>query len=201
MKKNRIVHSVKVFEDGGVEEFIRSLGGQENIDVFVEDSSIYKFFFQEFRQSNIIICFHNFSFPLRIILGHLTGKALIFIHTDLEKHLSIMKKFIAYPWLIFLSLIGIRILYFSNNSFIENFCFRSLKTKYLGSGNYRPIRIKGNQRKIIFVGRWSKEKNFSELCDVVNDLEGNNFELLVYGNFPSEVVDDLTSKKVKFMGY
>ena len=45
MKKNRIVHSVKVFEDGGVEEFIRSLGGQENIDVFVEDSSIYKFFF------------------------------------------------------------------------------------------------------------------------------------------------------------
>ncbi|MEL0310165.1 MAG: glycosyltransferase family 4 protein, partial [Gammaproteobacteria bacterium] len=202
MKKiTKILHYVKVFEDGGVEEFIRSLGGQEGKDIFLEDSRIYRFFYKEFLNYSTVFCFHNFSSPLKIFLGHLAGRALIFIHTDLERHLSISKKFIAYPWLVFLSLIGIRILYFSNNNFIKNFCLRSIKLKYITSGNHKAIEIKGSKKKIIFVGRWSPEKNFLELFEVVNHLEGNNFELLVYGNFPQTIIDKCASQKIKFMGY
>ena len=199
-----IIHFVKTWEDGGVESFLEIMRKKFGDKIFVKrdhDKVSYK----DFKDK--VIIFHTPAYFLKVLFFIINrNKIKIIFHNDLDKHYSIFKKLIIYPWLLFLRILNVKFISFIGQGNILNYiCGKNLlfsKYFYKNNLNLSDIEILEGQKNIIFVGRYDeRQKNFSLASSLLKYAASKGIKVKIYGNYPNKLKDEYSLHGFSFEGF
>jgi len=198
-----VTHVVSIWGKGGVEKFIETFPAPSQKTIIGKDFKALKNI-QNINEETLYL-FHSPPYFLSILFLIISGKANkigIFVHNDLSHLYSITKKIVIYPWLAFLSIMNVKVLYLSScNDFLRIFCKSPIKMRYI-SESLSNIKVqKQNRRKIIFVSRQAEDKRLDRAIKIFQSLNVKNVTLEVWGHGYDEIMNDNDWTKVNFCGY
>ena len=118
-----VTQIVSIWGKGGVEKFIDTFPAPSQKIIVGRDFSTLKNILTVNEET--LYFFHSPPYFLSILFLILSGKANkigIFIHNDLHHLYSFTKKILIYPWLAFLSMMNVKVIYLSSfNNFLRSF--------------------------------------------------------------------------------
>ena len=198
-----VTHIVSIWGKGGVEKFIETFPAPSQKTIIGKDFKALKNI-QNVNEETLYL-FHSPPYFLSILLLILSGKADkvgIFIHNDLQNLYSFSKKIVIYPWLAFLSIMNVKIIYLSScNDFLKTFCKSPRKMGYISGTTSNLIVQKKIRRKIIFVSRHAKDKRLDKAIKIFKSLDARDITLEVWGHGYDEIMKEIDLTNVHFCGY
>ena len=198
-----VTQIVSIWGKGGVEKFIETFPAPSQKIILGKDFKALKNILNVNEET--LYFFHSPPYFLSILFLILSGKANkigIFIHNDLNHLYSFTKKIVIYPWLAFLSILNVKVIYLSScNNFLRSFCKSPIKMGYISetSSNFKVQRK--IRKKIIFVSRYAKDKRLDRAITIFKSLNIKDVTFEVWGHGYDEIMNGNNWANVNFCGY